>query len=186
MEGKVVVLTPNGRRQTIRINANTTMLHILEEACSKHGFSSDEYCLKHHNKEVTLSQTFRFSGLPNNCLLEMSPTERKRVAANVDICVQLEDGTRYQDQFKPNDSLWNVLGKLCGDKLQTYTHPVAIYTRQEVVGKEQLKGITLKSLGIIEGRALIHLLNKKPEELKTYELKIKRVHKGGYDNGVLY
>uniref|UniRef100_A0A1A9Z1Z0 UBX domain-containing protein n=1 Tax=Glossina pallidipes TaxID=7398 RepID=A0A1A9Z1Z0_GLOPL len=167
MEVKVTVLTPNGRRQNIKVTPNTTLLQILEDACQKHGFVSDEYCLKHHNKEVSLSQMFRFSGLPNNCLLEMSQTNRKRIAATVDICIQLEDGNRHQAQFKPEDNLWQVVVKLGDGYIQSYENPVVIYTRQEIVGKQQMCETTLKSLGIIEGRALLRLLNKKPEELKT-------------------
>uniref|UniRef100_A0A1A9WAS4 UBX domain-containing protein n=1 Tax=Glossina brevipalpis TaxID=37001 RepID=A0A1A9WAS4_9MUSC len=167
MEAKVTVLTPNGRRQNIKVTPNTTLLQILEEACQKHGFASDEYCLKHHNKEVSLSQMFRFSGLPNNCLLEMSQTDRKRIAATVDICIQLEDGNRHQAQFKPEDNLWQVVAQLGDGYIQTYENPVVIYTRQEIIGKQKMSETTLKSLGIIEGRALLRLLNKKPEELKT-------------------
>lgn len=169
MESKVTVLTPNGRRQNIKVTPNTTILQILEEACKKHGFSSDEYCLRHHNKEISLSQMFRFSGLPNNCLLEMYETDKKRVAMPVDICVQTEDGTRKQAQFVPDDNLWHVVKQLQGEtELQKFASPVILYMRQEILGAEQLEKTTLKSLGIMEGRALLRLLDKQPEELKTY------------------
>ncbi|KAM7347378.1 tether containing UBX domain for GLUT4 [Cochliomyia hominivorax] len=174
MESKVTVLTPNGRRQNVKITPNTTIMEILEEACKKQGFSSDEYCLKHHNKEVSLSQMFRFSGLPNNCLLEMSQTDKKRVAMPVDICLQTEDGTRKQAQFVPDDNLWNVLMKLQGeDELKKFKSPVILYMRQEILGEEELSKKTLKSLGILEGRALLRLLDKQPEELKTQAMVYK-------------
>lgn len=167
-ETKVTVLTPNGRRQIIKVSPNTTILQVLEEACIKHGFVSEEYCLRHHNKEVSLSQIFRFSGLPNNCLLEMHPTDKKRVAMPVDICVQTEDGSRKQARFTPDDNLWHVLQQLQGDAgLQKFESPVILYMRREILGKEQLSTTTLKSLGILEGRALLRLLDKQPEELKT-------------------
>lgn len=167
MESKVTVLTPNGRRQNIKVTPNTTILQILEDVCQKHGFSSDEYCLRHHNKEVSLSSMFRFSGLPNNCLLEMSQTEKKRLVMPVDICVQLEDGTRKQAQFMPADNLWFVIQQLTGEVEQKFPSPVILYMRQEIVGQEKLKKTTLKSLGILEGRALLRFVNKQPEELKT-------------------
>lgn len=169
MDSKVTVLTPNGRRQIVKVTPNTTIMQILEEACKKHGFSSDEYNLRHHNKEVSLSQMFRFSGLPNNCLLEMSQTDKKRVAMPVDICVQTEDGTRKQAQFVPGDNLWHVLKQLQGEgELQKFESPVILYMRQEILGEELLSKTTLKSLGIMEGRALLRLVDKQPEELKTY------------------
>lgn len=167
MESKVTVLTPNGRRQIVRISPNMTLLQILEDVCAKHNLCSDDFTLKHHNKEVSLAQTFRFSGLPNNCLLEMSEADKKRTVANVDICIQLEDGTRKQAQFKSTANLWTVLEQLAGDELAKYESPVVMYMRQDVMGKDKLETTTLKSLGILEGRALLRLANKKVEELKT-------------------
>lgn len=167
METKVTVLTPNGRRQNVKVTPNTTIIQILEEACNKHGFPSDEYCLKHHNKEVSLSQMFRFSGLPNNCLLEMSQTDKKRITMPVDICVQFEDGSRKQAQFTPADNLWEVVKQLAGEAIEQFQSPVILYMRQEIMGKDQLVKTTLKSLGILEGRALLRLVDKQLEELKT-------------------
>ncbi|XP_073832606.1 tether containing UBX domain for GLUT4 [Musca autumnalis] len=168
MESKVTVLTPNGRRQNVRISPNMTLLQILEDVCTKHNLSSDDFTLKHHNKEVSMAQTFRFSGLPNNCLLEMSEADKKRTVANVDICVQLEDGTRKQAQFKSTTNLWTVVEELAGvDELKKYESPVIMYMRQDIMGKDKLEKTALKSLGILEGRALLRLANKKVEELKT-------------------
>lgn len=167
MESKVTVLTPNGRRQIVKISPNKTLLQILEEVCKKHDLCSDDFILKHHNKEVSMAQTFRFSGLPNNCQLEMAETDKKRVVANVDICVQLENGSRKQSQFKSTANLWNVLTELAGDELEKYESPVVVYMRQDIMGKDKLESTTLKSLGILEGRALLRLANKKLEELKT-------------------
>lgn len=168
MESRVTVLTPFGRRQIIKISPNTTLLKILEDACAKQGFaSSEDYTLKHHNKEVSLSQTFRFSGLPNNCLLEMSETDKKRVESCVDICVQMGDGSRKQAQFKSTENLWNVVKQLAAGLLDGYESPVVLYMRQEIMGQEELSKVTLKSLGILEGRALLRLLNKRKEELNT-------------------
>ncbi|XP_011177233.2 tether containing UBX domain for GLUT4 [Zeugodacus cucurbitae] len=167
MEGKVTVLTPTNRRQNVKVTPNTTILQILEEVCQKHGLDSHEHCLKHHNKEVGLTQMFRFSGLPNNCLLEMSQTERRRTESMVNICIQLEDGSRVQGEFKPSNSLWQVIEELGSEVLKTYASPVAIYMRQEIIGKERMAETTLKSLGIIEGRAMVRVIDKTAEDLKS-------------------
>ncbi|XP_067641326.1 tether containing UBX domain for GLUT4 [Eurosta solidaginis] len=167
MEGKVTVLTPNNRRQNVKVTPNTTILQILEEVCQKHDLDSNEYCLKHHNKEIGLTQIFRFSGLPNNCLLEMAQTERKRTESNVDICVQLEDGSRVQGQFKPSYNLWQVVEQLSAKALESYSSPVVIYMRQEIIGKEHMEKTTLKSLGIFEGRAMVRVIDKTAEDLKS-------------------
>ncbi|KTG00209.1 hypothetical protein cypCar_00046589 [Cyprinus carpio] len=42
----VSVLTPNGRRQTVKVSANTPLLQVLEDVCKKHGFNPEEHGLK--------------------------------------------------------------------------------------------------------------------------------------------
>ncbi|XP_037937036.1 tether containing UBX domain for GLUT4 [Teleopsis dalmanni] len=167
MDKNVTVLTPNGRRQVVKVSPNTTLLQILEDVCTKHNFESDEYGLTHHNKEIGLTQMFRFSGLPNNCLLEMTKLEKRRVASTVEICVQMEDGSRQQSEFAAVDDLWQVVEKLYPKEATNFEHPVVIYMRTEIIGKERISKTTLKSLGITAGRAMIRFINKKPEELKT-------------------
>ncbi|KAH8284201.1 hypothetical protein KR054_012096 [Drosophila jambulina] len=167
MEKRVTVLLPNARRQNVSVTANMTLLEILETACAKHGYDSEEHCLKFHNKVVSLTQQFRFSGLPNNCILEMEPTEKRRVLSSVVVCVQLNNGSREQGDFSPNDDVWHVVQKLCEPQVLGYESPIIVYMRSEVIGQEQMKQTTLKSLGILEGRAMMRLIDKKPEELKT-------------------
>ncbi|EDV90558.1 tether containing UBX domain for GLUT4 [Drosophila grimshawi] len=167
MEKRVTILMPNGRRQNVGVKPDMTLLEILETASGKHGFDSDEHCLKFHNKELSLTQQFRFSGLPNNCVLEMETTEKRRTLSNVLVCIQLTDGTRKQGEFTPGSSVWHVVQQLCSEQIEAYASPIIIYMRSEVVGVERMQQTTLKSLGIIEGRAIMRLVDKKPEELKT-------------------
>ncbi|EDW84383.1 uncharacterized protein Dwil_GK13175 [Drosophila willistoni] len=166
MEKRVTVLMPNGRRQNVSVSANMTLLEILETSCKKHGFDSEEHCLKFHNKPVSLTQQFRFSGLPNNCVLEMEPTERRRPATNVVVCIQLVDGSREQGEFAPSATVWEVVQQLHSSNVRNYDSPVIIYMRSEVIGKNNMEQTTLKSLGILEGRAMMRLIDKKPEDLK--------------------
>lgn len=135
----------------------------MEEVCKKYDFQSEEYCLKHHNKELDLTQMFRFSGLPNKCLLEMDECKRKREDTEVVICIQLENGIRHQDQFHPNQTLKDVLEKLSPTSFDG--NPVIVYMRAEIYG-DQLEKTTLKSLGITKGKAMLRVLNKNPEDLK--------------------
>ncbi|KAH8310896.1 hypothetical protein KR044_003423 [Drosophila immigrans] len=166
MEKRVTVLLPNGRRQNVNVKPDMTLLEILETASAKHGFDSDEHCLKFHNKDVSLTQQFRFSGLPNNCVLEMEPTEKRRTLGNVVVCIQLQDGSRQQAEFAPSCTVWQVVQQLCLTLAESYESPVIIYMRSEVIGAQQMQQTTLKSLGILEGRAMMRLINKKPEDLK--------------------
>ncbi|ALC45448.1 CG33722 [Drosophila busckii] len=167
MEKRVTVLLPNNRRHNVTVKPDMTLLEILEIACAKHGFDSELHCLKFHNKEVSLTQQFRFSGLPNNCVLEMEPTDKRRTMSNVLVCIQLSDGARQQAEFAPNTTVWQVVQQLWGIQSESYQSPVIVYMRSEVIGRESMQSTTLKSLGILEGRAMMRLLDKKPEELKT-------------------
>ena len=110
---------------------------------------------------------FRFSGLPNNAQLEMVDSDGKRkVATDVVLCLQLEDGTRANGSFKSTDLLSDVIGSLCPDKDVFDKHPCIIYMRKEIYG-ENIKTTTLKSLGLTGGRALLRLsLNKVEDEIK--------------------
>ncbi|KAK4876788.1 hypothetical protein RN001_009294 [Aquatica leii] len=167
MEKAVVVLAPNGRRQTVKVDLNATILQILEEVCRKQGLKSEEYDIKHHNKCLDTSTIIRFSGLPNNAQLELSEATRTRCDGIVTLGLQLEDGTRLTDSFSPNNSLTDVLVKLCPDEMKPETNPVIIYMRREIYGETSFKDTTLRSLGLTNGRAMLRLIHKTPEELHT-------------------
>lgn len=64
----------------------------MEDVCIKQGFQPTQYDLKHHKKIMDLTNTIRFSNLPNKATLEMVETERKREEVNVTVGLQLEDG----------------------------------------------------------------------------------------------
>lgn len=164
----VTVLTPHGRRQVVKIEPNKTILWILEKVCEKYTeFQAENYNLKHHNKIVDLNQFFRFSGLPNNCTLEMAENDKKRVAQDVVICLQLEDGTRLNADFQPTKTLSEIITEMCPEKSSSDQSPVVIYMRNEIHG-DNLTTTTLKSLGLTSGgRALFRLINSDPESLKV-------------------
>uniref|UniRef100_A0A182N8G8 UBX domain-containing protein n=1 Tax=Anopheles dirus TaxID=7168 RepID=A0A182N8G8_9DIPT len=164
----VTVLTVHGRRQTVKVDPNMTILQILETVCRKYSFAQDEYDLLHHNKALDLSTMFRFSGLPNNAQLEMAKAKRARTEdADVTVQLQLEDGSRTANgTFRPAQTLLEVLEALCAERATAEAHPVLVYMRCEVYW-EQLGTTTLKSLGLTRGRAVLRLLQRRPEEPKT-------------------
>lgn len=161
----VNVLTPNGRRQNVKVQPNTTILQVLEEVCQKHKFDPDEHDLKHHKRIMDLSMMFRFSGLPNNAQLEMVSVQKKRIEQDVGLVVQLSDGTRLEGTYKPSAILGEVLHELCPDE-RAATDLVVIYMRTEVT-HEKLAETTLKSLGLVSGRAILRLIHRDPNAIKT-------------------
>lgn len=163
----IIVLTPNGRRQSVKVTPNTTLLQVLEEACAKHGFNSKDYDLKHHQKIMNLDNVIRFTGLPNNALLEMVAAVKVRQDTEVFLGVQIESGERFTGKFMPSESLWSLLNTLCPEEIAKDGNPVAVYMRTEISGRSNLENATLRSLGITGGRAMLRFMHRSPEELRT-------------------
>lgn len=173
----VTVLTPNGRRQTIKVSPNTPLLQVLEDVCKKHGFNPDDHGLKFQRSTVDLSLPWRFANLPNNAKLEIVTSTRKQTAAEsqVRIALQMEDGSRLQDSFSCGQTLWDLLihfPQISASELSmSGSTPTCVYMRDEVSGEEALKKATLKSLGLTGGNAIIRFLlkNNKPCEKEEEE-----------------
>lgn len=186
----VTIFTPNNRRVTVKIAPNMSLLEvnawsegmlsktdhflfidrqILEQGCSKFPqFDARMYDLKHNRNVLDLSQMFRFSGLPTNCELEMILAKKGlRTDEEITIVVQTEEGARLQGTFMPATVLSDVLEALCPMQAKLETNPVVIYMRKEVHG-EELAVVTLKSLGLVSGKAMLRLIHKTPEQLKVY------------------
>ncbi|XP_012278679.1 tether containing UBX domain for GLUT4 isoform X3 [Orussus abietinus] len=160
----VTVLTPNGRRQNVRVTPDTTILQVIEEVCQKHGFNSEEYDAKHYNRILDADTSFRFTGLSNNAQLEMVLRSKPRSVSNVTLCIQLENGERVTGQFSPGISLNQILKELCLD--QTLDTAILVYTHREIYGQE-LDKTTLRLLGLNRGRAMMRLIHRHPDQLKT-------------------
>ncbi|GJQ70818.1 hypothetical protein Trydic_g745 [Trypoxylus dichotomus] len=164
--GNVIVLTPNGRRQTVKVSPNTTILQVIEEVCKKHGFNPEEYDIRHHKQILDIHSTLRFSGLPNNAQLELCTSTKARLESDVIIGIHLECGNRLLGTFQPSDTIYEILSKLTPDELEPAKNSVIIYMRQEIYGINAFKSTDLKSLGLTSGRAILRLIHRSPEELK--------------------
>ncbi|XP_016392099.1 tether containing UBX domain for GLUT4 [Sinocyclocheilus rhinocerous] len=162
----VSVLTPNGRRQTVKVSANTPLLQVLEDVCKKHGFNPEEHGLKFQRIVLDLSLQWRFASLPNNAKLEMVVCSRPQTGAEsaVRIALQMEDGSRLQGSFSSGQSLWDLLTHFpqtrTPDLDASGPTPVCVYMRDEVSGEDALKKTTLKSLGLTGGSAIIRYVLK--------------------------
>ncbi|XP_012231708.1 tether containing UBX domain for GLUT4 [Linepithema humile] len=161
----VVVLAPNGRRQNVKVTINTTILQVLEEVCQKQGYNVDDYDIKHNRQILDLNTIFRFTGLPNNAQLEMVTCTKARSSSNVTIGIQPEDGERIMRDFLPNTTLAQVLKEVYPNS--DLDKAVLIYMHREVYGRDILEKTTLKSLGLNSGKAILRLIYRDPEQLKT-------------------
>ncbi|XP_071360933.1 tether containing UBX domain for GLUT4 isoform X2 [Trachinotus anak] len=163
----VTVLTPNGRRQTVKVSPNQPLLQVLEDVCKKHGFNPDDHGLKFQRTVIDLTVPWRFANLPNNAKLEMVTSSRKQAVADsqVRIALQMEDGSRLQGSFSCGQSLWDLLTHFpqisVSELSESGSTPVCVYMRDEVSGEEALKKATLRSLGLTGGSAIVRFLLKK-------------------------
>ncbi|NXK54982.1 ASPC1 protein, partial [Chauna torquata] len=116
---------------------------------------------------LDLSLQWRFARLPNNAKLEMVPLSCNRVEIGntVRIALQLDDGSRLQDTFLCQQTLWELLRHFAKTREFMEQHgefcPVCIYMRDEISGKDALEKVTLKSLGLTGGSAIIRVVMKK-------------------------
>ncbi|NXW61754.1 ASPC1 protein, partial [Eurystomus gularis] len=115
---------------------------------------------------LDLSLQWRFARLPNNAKLEMVPVpNRGEIGNTVRIALQLDDGSRLQDTFLCQQTLWEVLNHFAKTREFMEQHgefsPVCIYMRDEISGKDALEKTTLKSLGLTGGSAIIRIVMKK-------------------------
>lgn len=170
MSGSVsfIVLCPNGRRETVRVTPNSSVLQILEEACKKRKINPEDFELCHYNRRLDLSLPVRFSSLPNNAQLELKPATKSRTECMVTVALQLESGERITKDFTPPTTIYDVLENCLRSEsicLQEIGEPVCIYMRQKIVG-DAIKSTTLRSLGLTSGQAIIRLLYRKPETLE--------------------
>ncbi|KFY12394.1 hypothetical protein V492_03897 [Pseudogymnoascus sp. VKM F-4246] len=105
-----VVVTDTGlQRYQIKVVPETHMSDVRNQACTRSKFDPSNYGLKHNNKPVDLSRTFRQSGLSSGAKLELVVASKSPSA--VAVALQLPDGTRHTDRFPSNTTLWLILRK---------------------------------------------------------------------------
>ncbi|NXN53087.1 ASPC1 protein, partial [Rynchops niger] len=122
--------------------------------------------LRFQRSVLDLSLQWRFARLPNNAKLEMVPVSNRVGDGNtVRIALQLDDGSRLQDTFVCQQTLWELLNHFAKIREFMEQHgefsPVCIYMRDEISGKDALEKTTLKSLGLTGGSAIIRVVMKK-------------------------
>lgn len=173
----VVVLCPNARRHTVKVNPTTTILQVLEEVCKKQGLSSEQYALQNQRKILDDTLPIRYSGLANNAHLELVVSQKsKKVHSTSTVALQLESGERLVKEFSSSSSVWDVLchwdtnqdsmhqGKILNSTPEEHKSPVCIYMTQEIKGEKALQNATLHALGLTGKRAIIRLIHRQLEE----------------------
>ncbi|NXP54364.1 ASPC1 protein, partial [Heliornis fulica] len=161
----VSVLAPSGRRVTVRVGPGTVLLQVGGMGWFLVS-SWAVFFFRFQRSVLDLSLQWRFARLPNNAKLEMVPVpNRVGIGSTVRIALQLDDGSRLQDTFHCQQTLWELLNHFAKIREFMEQHgdfsPVCIYMRDEISGKDALEKTTLKSLGLTGGSAIIRVVMKK-------------------------
>lgn len=125
--------------------------------CKRLNIDSNEYELRHRDRLLDLASSFRLSGLRNNAELQLVKAKKRRDDAEVEIVIQLESGTRFNGEFKPNATLLEIIEQLCPNEL-TANDVSAVFMRT-IIENDKLGETILKDLGLISGRAIVKLMH---------------------------
>jgi len=159
-----VTVTYKGYRETIKTTPALTLQTILEQVCKKFKINQDNYILAYKNKPVDLALPMRLSNLPAGAKLDLELNKGNGSSGNesimqIPIALQFEDGTRLQDKFGLNTTLWDLL---------TFWESKGPYNLTRFMGQPaEAKKSIFKKFPDIYMQPVINLLSK---ELATHDL----------------
>jgi len=159
-----VTVTYKGYRETIKTTPALTLQTILEQVCKKFKLNQDNYILVYKNKPVDLALPMRLSNLPPGAKLDLELNKDNASSGNesimqIPIALQFEDGTRLQDKFGLNTTLWDLL---------TFWESKGGYNLTKFMGQPaEAKKSIFKKFPDVYMQPIINILSK---ELATHDL----------------
>ncbi|KAK9789607.1 putative GLUT4 regulating protein TUG-domain-containing protein [Seiridium cardinale] len=126
MSTTVKVVSTDMRQAPIKVNPSTYLIDVLEQACKKFNLTPDKYLLKHKEKELDLSNTFRNSGLIAGAKLEL--ITKAKTPSVLNIALQLPEpeakafgAPRATAKLPSDTTVWKVLrhfeSTVCSNKV---------------------------------------------------------------------
>lgn len=114
MATNVKVISTDLRQATIKVNPGTYLTEILEQACTKFHLPADKYLLKHKQKQLDLSNTFRSAGLIPGAKLELVARSKTPSAINIALDLpqreaQLAGTRRLTERLSSDITIWKAL-----------------------------------------------------------------------------
>ncbi|KAI4867871.1 putative UBX domain protein [Hypoxylon rubiginosum] len=115
MATNVKVVGTDLRQVTVKVNPGTYLTDVLEQACEKLKVPSSKYLLKHKQKQLDLSQTWRTSGLVQGAKLELVVRSNTPTAINIALQLPAPESNLFPPTGRvtkklPSDyTLWQVL-----------------------------------------------------------------------------
>ena len=163
MSAKLTIMSPRGYRVVLKVNTNSALCLPLENACLQFSIEPSWFGLKHQKRCLDVSSTVKQSGIPNNCTLQLYRLDKERVASSVRTALVLPDGTRCTGVHEASVCLWDVLSaaESGGSTIPlcypggAHVLPCVEYCKVRVIGEEELRTKSLKSLGVMSGSAIL-------------------------------
>ncbi|KAK7969529.1 hypothetical protein PG996_002029 [Apiospora saccharicola] len=123
MATNVKVISTDLRQATIKANPGTYLTEILEQACTKFHLSADKYLLKHKQKQLDLSNTFRSAGLSPGAKLELVARSKTPSAIKIALDLpqreaQLAGERRLTENLSSDTTIWKALRHFESQKLK--------------------------------------------------------------------
>ncbi|KAH8160668.1 hypothetical protein CIB48_g7580 [Xylaria polymorpha] len=115
MATNVKVVGTDLRQVVIKVNPGTYLTEILEQACTKLKVPNDRYLLKHKQRQLDLSQTFRTSGLVPGARLELVVRANTPTAVNVALQLPSPESSafpphgRISEKLPSDFTVWQIL-----------------------------------------------------------------------------
>ncbi|KAI1487227.1 GLUT4 regulating protein TUG-domain-containing protein [Biscogniauxia mediterranea] len=115
MATNVKVVGTDLRQVVVKVNPGTYLTEVLEQACDKLKVSSSKFLLKHKQRQLDLSQTFRTSGLVPGARLEL--VVRSNTPTPINVALQLPPPEsnlfpphgRVSEKLPSDYTIWQVL-----------------------------------------------------------------------------
>ncbi|KAJ8121789.1 hypothetical protein ONZ43_g1849 [Nemania bipapillata] len=115
MATNVKVVGTDLRQVTIKVNPGTYLTEILEQACTKLKVPTDKYLLKHKQRQLDLSQTFRTSGLIPGARLELVVRAKTPTVINIALQLPAPESSlfpphgRVSEKLPSDFTIWQIL-----------------------------------------------------------------------------
>ncbi|KAI1500112.1 GLUT4 regulating protein TUG-domain-containing protein [Biscogniauxia marginata] len=115
MATNVKVVGTDLRQVTVKVNPATYLTEILEQACDKLKVAPNKFLLKHKQRQLDLSQTFRTSGLVPGARLELIVRSNTPTAINVALQLPSPESNlfpphgRISEKLPSDYTIWQVL-----------------------------------------------------------------------------
>ncbi|KAI1279948.1 GLUT4 regulating protein TUG-domain-containing protein [Xylaria sp. FL0933] len=115
MATNVKVVGTDLRQVTIKVNPSTYLTDVLEQACAKLKVPNNKYLLKHKQRQLDLSQTFRTSGLIPGARLELVVRANTPTVVNVALQLPSPESSlfpphgRVSEKLPSDFTIWQIL-----------------------------------------------------------------------------